>query len=206
MKPFQIGQNSFEVCQTIVDNHPEIVGTKLISHVVGKNWREINNTKEDKIKNLISGIGHLNPIRHERYRRDNFLNLSLSQLPQLDKHQVWSMTSCVGSDAIYDTMHIPMMNFHPDGIGLQEIKEAIKIIAKNKSGVILDSGRYFHYYGNFLLTERDWISWMAEFLGPCILVSPRYIGHRLHHGYSTLRLTSDSEFKPKVPQVIEIIN
>jgi len=38
---------------------------------------------------------------------------------------------------------------------------------------------------------------------PVILVSPRYIGHRLRDGYSTLRLTSDTTFKPKVPELID---
>lgn len=41
---------------------------------------------------------------------------------------------------------------------------------------------------------------------PCVLVSPRYIGHALNDGYCSLRLTADSTFKPKIPTVVHIFN
>lgn len=206
MNDFKLGQNSLEVVQSIIEHHEAIINVNLISHIVSKNWRENNSTTEDKVKNFVSGFGHLKPLSWMTLPRKSFLDLSFTDLDVLGNHEVWSMNSqvlCAEGNGVIK--HIPMMNFHPEGIGLPEIKEAIKIISKEKPGVILDSGRYFHYYGDFLLEEREWVQWMGEFLGPCILVSPRYIGHRLHHGYSTLRLTADEEFKPKIPTVIEII-
>ena len=76
---------------------------------------------------------------------------------------------------------------------------------EDNKGVLLDSGRFQHYYGDFLLDENEWIQFMAEFLMPTFLVSPRYIGHRLYDHYCTLRLTSNNQYKPKVPEVVEIL-
>ena len=80
-----------------------------------------------------------------------------------------------------------------------------KKITDNREGVFLDSGRYFHYFGNFVLSNEEWSQFNGAFLMPCILVSPRYIGHRLINGYNTLRLTNDNAFKTKIPEVVEII-
>ena len=98
-----------------------------------------------------------------------------------------------------------MMNFHPDNVPNDIIEKALSYICKSKKGVLLDSGRFFHYYGDFLLNEKEWIKFMAEFLMPCVIVSPRYIGHRLYYGDCTLRLTADSKYKPKIPTVIKIL-
>ena len=99
-----------------------------------------------------------------------------------------------------------MMNFHPENISTNEIIKILKHICKEKHGVFLKSGRYYHYYGNFLLSEKQWENFVTEFLMPTILVSPRYIGHRLNNGYCTLRLTTDKKYKPKIPRAIKIIN
>ena len=99
-----------------------------------------------------------------------------------------------------------MMNFHPEeGVGLDDVKKVLGHICSDKRGVLLDSGRYYHHYGDFLLEEDEWIQFMADFLIPSILVSPRYVGHRLHEGFCSLRLTADGEYKPKIPEVIEIL-
>ncbi len=101
--------------------------------------------------------------------------------------------------------HIPMMNFHPDNVSLDAINESLKIICPNSKGVILETGRFFHYYGMSLLSEEKWLQFMAEFLMPCVVVSPRYVGHSLYDGYCSLRLTTDTKYKTKIPEVIAII-
>ena len=98
-----------------------------------------------------------------------------------------------------------MMNFHTVDISLDKIKTVTKHICPNYDGVILSSGRFFHYYGNKLLTEDEWLKFMADFLMPCVLVSPRYIGHRLFDKYCTLRLTADKTYKTKIPEVIDVV-
>jgi len=59
------------------------------------------------------------------------------------------------------TRHIPMMNFHPEGIGLEEIRQALRAICGSQRGAILNSGRYQHYYGDFCST-RTAGQWMAS--------------------------------------------
>jgi len=152
---------------------------------------------------LKEGFEHEKPEQEISYTRSQFLNLRLEELGELRHEEVWSLVSKVQCDD-GTSMHIPMMNFHLEGVGLEAIKEALKHICGSDRGCILNSGRFFHYYGDFLLDEGAWIKFMAEFLMPCILVSPRYIGHRLYEGYCTLRLTTQKSFKPKLPKVIEI--
>ncbi|MFC1612328.1 hypothetical protein ACFL29_00560 [Patescibacteria group bacterium] len=203
-KMFKLGQSSLEVCQAIVGHNPTIQCVMLILHKVGINWRQSNLTTEQKAQDFINGFYHIEPSGYQKYLRKDFLDLKLDDLKSREPNEVWSISSRVWCDD-NRTRQIVMMNFHPKGIGLDEIREALKIICGNVRGVILNSGRYQHYYGNLLLNEDEWVGWMAEFLGPCILVSPRYIGHRLHYGYSTLRLTRDTTYKPKIPEVIEIL-
>jgi len=183
------------------------VATYMIIHEVGLNWRQRHDTVERKVEAFLSGFGHARPLEFKQVRRDDFL--ALRKLESLPSGLVWSMISWVlcsnDRDREVNMRHIPMMNFHPEGIGLTEIKLALGVLCPSWGGAILDSGRHQHYYGNHLLDGGEWVKWMAEFLGPCILVSPRYIGHRLHHGYCSLRLTSDPEYKPKIPRVIAIV-
>lgn len=202
---FHIGQNSLEVCQAIVGAHPEILSVCLIKHEVGINWRQQHDTPEKQIGAFLSGLGHLRPLEYMTLCRQDFLDARIKSEPEIGI--VWSMTSevvcAIGMKKC--VRHIPMMNFHPEGIGIEEIEQALNVICSTWKGVILDSGRHQHYYGNHLLDKDSWVKWMAEFLGPCVLVSPRYIGHRLHHGYASLRLTSDSKYKPVVPIVIKVV-
>ena len=97
------------------------------------------------------------------------------------------------------------MNFHPECGTTADIKRVVKLICGNNNGVLLESGRFYHYYGNYLLNQNEWTKFLANFLMPCIFVSPRYIGNRLYDGYCTLRLTAEQKYKPKIPQVIEIL-
>jgi len=204
MSKFSIGQNSLDVLKVIVGDNPSVLFVKIISHKVGKNWRQVNFNNKLKIKNLEEGFEHPNPIKEKIYSRKDFLKLELGHLESKNKEQVWSFVSEVRcKNGI--TCHIPMMNFHPEEVGMAEIVKAIKYICGKKRGCILDSGRFFHYYGNFLLNKNEWTKFLAQFLMACILVSPRYIGHRLHKGYCALRLTAQKDFKPKIPIVIKVL-
>jgi hypothetical protein len=201
---FKLGQNSLEVTQSIVRNHPQIKKLLLVSHEVGVNWRQKNTSLTQKKKNLLASFTHYNNLYELNLTRNEFLALTLISLPKLQPHQVWSITSkveCKGNNI----RHIPMMNFHPEGVLKEFIVKCIKHICKNKRGVFLDSGRFYHYYGNFLIDEKDWVKFLAEFLMPTMVVSPRYIGHQLHYGYCKLRLTADIKYKTKIPKVTQIL-
>lgn len=101
--------------------------------------------------------------------------------------------------------HIPMIDFNiePSKENLKTVKNALKQIGQEK-GVILNSGRSYHFYGLALISEKDW----RFFIGQCLLLSPiidaRYIAHRLIDGECVLRL-SPSRSKPKGPEVTDIL-
>ncbi len=71
-----------------------------------------------------------------------------------------------------------------------------------------DSGRSFHGYGSSLISELHWHKLMGLLLlvnapGMEPVVDPRWIGHRLLGGYSTLRWTCNSEHYLQVPKRID---
>jgi hypothetical protein len=71
-------------------------------------------------------------------------------------------------------------------------------------GIVLSSGRSFHYYGLRLLPERAWMAFTSRALLAAPIVDARYVAHRLLEGMATLRLTA-SENKPAVPKVVAIL-
>ena len=204
MLEFQIGQNALDVCKVIVSNQAEISAIRLVAHEVDNNWRQVHQTALEKLNNLLNSFEHSPPIKDQEYSREEFSRLSLNKLNNLGENQVWSITSRVRCSH-GRIKHLPLMNFHPEEDVQNGIISALRYICGNNNGALLDSGRFQHYYGDFLLDEHEWTQFMAEFLMPVFLVSPRYIGHRLYEGYSTLRLTSDNQYKPKIPEVIAVL-
>jgi len=204
MTEFQLGQNALDVCKTIIDHQPEVSTVRLVAHEVDTNWRQRYQTTPEKLEYMLDGFEHSRPIREQEYSRQKFSQLPLDELYNLGKNQVWSITSRVQVSG-GKTKHLPMMNFHPENGSEEDIKKALKYICGDKRGVLLNSGRFQHYYGDFLLDENEWVQFMTEFLMPTVLVSQRYVGHRLHDGYCTLRLTADGQYKPKIPEVVEIL-
>jgi len=102
-------------------------------------------------------------------------------------------------------MHIPMMDFRvrsggDSGRKLEFLSEALRGLGQT-DGVLLDSGKSYHYFGFHLLTQCNWRKFMAQSLLLGSLVDVRYISHRLQAGTATLRLTT-SEHKTKMPQVV----
>lgn len=107
--------------------------------------------------------------------------------------------------------HIPMIDFvisSKDKNNLSKVKKFLKFMGE-KMGVILDSGKSYHYYGFNLLTEDEWNIFMSK----CILldkdkewknmVDVRHIaGHRRIEKYSLLRLNSFNGIKPFEPKVV----
>ncbi|NOQ56276.1 MAG: hypothetical protein GQ477_05745 [Nanohaloarchaea archaeon] len=204
MLKFQIGQNALDVCKVIIDHQPEISIIQLVAHEVNTNWRQQHQTTQDKLKYILDGFEHSQPLKYQDYFRDEFNQLTFDELDKLEQNQVWSISSKV--QCIDDEIkHIPMMNFHLGNCSTEAIKIGLEYICGDNEGVLLDSGRFQHYYGDFLIKENKWTKFIAEFLMPTILIGSRYAGHVLYNGYSTLRLTTDNQYKPKIPEVIEIL-
>ncbi|MFC1789657.1 hypothetical protein ACFLYY_01625 [Patescibacteria group bacterium] len=102
--------------------------------------------------------------------------------------------------------HIPMMDFYNKKEGKEQTLGDIRSFLERvgHKGVILHSGRSFHFYGNFLMNETEWMS----FLGDCMLsglADPRYIAHNLKDGYGILRITACSPLRPMFPKVVSLV-
>jgi hypothetical protein len=99
-----------------------------------------------------------------------------------------------------------MMDFscHDTAEDLRKVVFAISIIGL-KPGVLLRSGKSFHFYGYSTLTPSQWL----QFLGKCLLLVPisdaRYMGHRMIDGACTLRLSPGFELRDE-PSVAAIIS
>ncbi|MBN1630052.1 MAG: hypothetical protein JW990_09825 [Thermoleophilia bacterium] len=115
------------------------------------------------------------------------------------------MTSRVWNEAGHQVGHLALMNLHPVGFDdAHELSEAVRLVVDGTSGYLLSSGRYFHYYGQRLLSVPDWPRFLSQFLMPCVLVSPRYIGHSLYRGFCSLRLNAAPPAKPVTPSLINL--
>jgi hypothetical protein len=101
--------------------------------------------------------------------------------------------------------HIPMLDFRcsPTPMNLDRTRVALKQLGQTR-GVILESGRSYHFYGFELQDETQWTQFMARSLLLAPFVDTRFVAHRLIEGTSVLRISS-SERKPTVPFVVHVL-
>lgn len=122
----------------------------------------------------------------------------------LQKDSVLAILSAMRISPSYTYHIVPMMDFHcPTGLeSLSRIEQFLKVI-RQKEGVILDSGRSYHYYGVNLMDGKEWL----DFLGDCLLsglVDVRHVGHRLKDRCGILRISA-CPLRPKIPTVVSIL-
>lgn len=174
---------------------------ELIEHEVGENWRQRFATPRAQIGALQESLVHVGPFSGRRLRvadlaatvRAGFTTASLAT----------SLTSRVWDDRGRLAGHLALMNLHPVGFHDQEeLRRALDDVVGGRAGYLLASGRHLHYYGRWLLSTADWRRFLAQFLMPCVLVSPRYVGHSLYRGFCSLRLNAVPPFKPTVPSLL----
>ena len=121
-----------------------------------------------------------------------------STIGLLENHYVLGVLSEV--QAGKKRLHIPMMDFD-DNNNLAQIECFLRAIGQK--GVVLESGRSYHFYGIKLMDDRQWL----KFMGDCLLsglVEPRYLGHRLKDELCILRVSA-CPLRPKVPTVVSIV-
>jgi len=100
--------------------------------------------------------------------------------------------------------HIPMMDFScpTSSLNLERVK--LCVMALGLRGVILESGKSYHFYGFDLMRQDEWLKFMAK----CLLLAPytdgRYVAHRLLGGACVLRITANVS-KPIVPFVRAVL-
>lgn len=126
------------------------------------------------------------------------------KLKALSKNVVLALCSkCRIDDGT--TLHLPMMDFRaePTTENLSKVKTALSEISP-EGGVILESGRSYHYLGFSLMNEDQWL----KFLAKCLLLAPltdtRYIAHRILEGIGSLRI-STCKLKPYMPVAVEVL-
>jgi len=100
--------------------------------------------------------------------------------------------------------HFPMIDFSNSAVGEYGIDRAEELLVElgESGGFILNSGRCLHYYGDRLISEKDW----QNFMNKCSChpeIGERYISHQLRRGKASLRLITN-DLKPQNPVVVKI--
>jgi hypothetical protein len=104
--------------------------------------------------------------------------------------------------------HIPMMDFRiKSSTNIDQLCLLKECLCKLKQtdGVLLNSGKSYHYYGFRRLSHQEWMRFMTA----CLLLEPlvdvRYIAHRILAGKASLRLTATPQ-KKKVPELVACLH
>ena len=101
--------------------------------------------------------------------------------------------------------HIPMMDFSNSIVknyGTDRVKEIMEDLGQ-RSGVILNSGRCFHFYGFLPLSHIEWISLMNR-SSSFDEIGINYPKYQIEDGGCSLRL-STSPYRPNLPKVVDFI-
>src|SRR3989339_993114 len=202
------GMEAIEVVENILKGNKDVTQLTVITHPVGLNWSQDYSTEEERKQNFLCAYepeftqSGIHPLKVAEFTKARIIDIQEKARKQCNNnHIVVSLTSEVVLIA-GGKMHLAMMNFHPEGdYGTDEIVKALEFRHPGMPAVLLNSGRHQHLYGFELLSQRQWEEWMGTWAIPFYFIHPGYLGYRLSAGYSTLRLTSDAQFKPTVPYV-----
>jgi hypothetical protein len=100
--------------------------------------------------------------------------------------------------------HIPMMDFKcaPTSANVDIAKDGFRKIGQDH-GVLLNSGKSFHFYGKTLMSEKLWRAFLGHSLLLSDLVDARYVGHALINNECRLRI-STTRLNPFIPTVVDV--
>jgi hypothetical protein len=130
----------------------------------------------------------------------NWLNDTINSIGS--EQAIGIVSKCTTNQGVVS--HIPLMDF---SCPPTENYERFIVAALNrigcKRGILVNSGKSFHFYGLELQSSEEW----RVFMSYSILLSPftdvRYIGHRLISDYSILRV-GENKIKPSTPKIIQV--
>jgi hypothetical protein len=184
---------------------PDETRVELLIHRSERNWREQNDSAIEKIRNLRTGLKHDGPFSGELVPIGEITDQLRTLGEGINDSDVISVTSRLFDPEGTYIGHLAIMNLHTEGFeSLEALIDSIYHVTGGISGYLMDSGRYYHFYGRKILSDREWLDFMINFLMPCVLVSPRYIGHSLFRGFCSVRLTSSKPYKPMVPKLLQV--
>jgi len=136
-------------------------------------------------------------VAHQvRYGRESNFGLDLAEGEILNLHS--RVITEHGS-----TLHIPMMDLDCSisDDNLRMVGQYARILGRE--GVILQTGRSYHYYGFHLMTKEDWNNFIASSMLAKVC-DIRYMAHKLKDGFITLRLTAGG-IRNTEPRVVLVV-
>jgi hypothetical protein len=196
--------SAFDVVENIVRDNPTIESISLVNYEENLTWRDqFHATKDAGLPLLLDGQKQdQKPRVFTRVTRmDATAEKLRAMADSLGDNRLLGVCSLVHL-ADGRSAQIPMMDFM---CSLSLTHQALLLrllenLAQDK-GVLLESGRSYHYYGFRLLDFTEW----QVFMGKCLLLSgfadDRYVGHQLVDGHCVLRLSA-GKLKKSVPTVV----
>lgn len=216
------GKSAPEALVLLVTSLPEIKSVMLISYIRGFKWGELYPSFGRQLE--------LGVAKDKRVSRRSILaaNLGENQMEDLKKIDIPKDSPFTAEEAaswyrqpdleeeedIYTAFssavetelgvrNIPLMDFRcrPSKENLIHVKNLLREKGEQQ-GVILDSGRSYHYYGLRTLWPSEWREWIKNWYWT--LADNFYIAHALLDGNNWLRLTGGIT-KPETPVVVDVI-
>jgi hypothetical protein len=178
----------------------------FIQHPVGLNWRQLHTTTTEKARHLSEGLRQSQPTHMFEMTGREYIERSENLNSLVD--EAGEVISCTSKILVHGSAyHLAIMNLHPDNdLDFVSLVRVVNAVTANMPGYVLFSGRYYHFYGLRLLEELEWYQFLACWLMPTLVVSPRYIGHSLYRGYAALRLSKSMPHKSTLPYVLSTVN
>lgn len=102
-----------------------------------------------------------------------------------------------------DISHLPMADFRCQcGEGnARAIRKMLEHIGQPE-GMLIQSGRSYHFYGFSLLSPDAWTKFMGQVLLFAPVTDPRYVAHRLIDGQCRLKIVGSKNEPP--PPIVDI--
>jgi hypothetical protein len=102
-----------------------------------------------------------------------------------------------------ETDHIPMLDFRcpPSPYNVRAIIRMLTLLG-HEHGVLVESGRSYHFYGVKLLSNHEWNQFMSKALLFAPITDPRYIAHRLIDGECRLKVVDSKD--GSVPRISDV--
>lgn len=190
------GATSIDVLKHIAWLNPNIISFEFSRYKPVENVAEMKTEPDLKTKMTRhyppQAVTRLHSHQVRFNQEANFgLDLVESEILNLHSHVI----TTVG------TLHIPMMDLDCpiSDENLKMAGEYAKILGRE--GVIMQTGRSYHYYGFHLLSPgKEW----QDFIASSMLAKVcdiRYMAHKLKDGFITLRLTAGG-IRGTVPRVV----
>ncbi len=206
---FYLGMEAPEVVVELVNLHPEAEFIKFqeyTPHALGVT-EQLKKEPEISVKSMIRH----HPDAGEyaiQLKRENVTSEKLRDLIARALTRGKALVLCSRVETRDDEiLHIPMLDFEcqVSDKNLQKIRDFVTELGD--SGLVLESGRSYHYYSFNLVSHNKWVKFMARTLLFTGFIDTRHIGHRILSGEARLRLAKidGSDRYIMTPRVVSVV-